>query len=98
MWPLPCLDESCEMTLPRLARPALIEIPSFARSPVAPVFFSLSLPARSTKCSLLSVVTTFSELMELSDGTDTCLSLLGVIGVIGPESDFFCTRFKLKTA
>lgn len=36
----------------QLTKPQLIEIPSFARSPVAPVRFSRSEPARSTKWNL----------------------------------------------
>ena len=37
----------------QLTRPELIEIPSLARSPVAPVLFNLSDPARSTKCNFV---------------------------------------------
>lgn len=40
------------MTLPRACKPELMAMPSFARSPVAAVFFRRSLPARSTKCHL----------------------------------------------
>ena len=41
-------DSSAQMTLPSASRPWLIDIPSFMRSPTAPVRFSRSLPARST--------------------------------------------------
>jgi len=46
-----CLDllTSELITFPRVWRPLLIEIPSLAVLPVAPVFFILSLPAKSTK-------------------------------------------------
>ena len=37
-------------------RPQLIEMPSLALSPVAPVRLSLSEPARSTKCNLADSV------------------------------------------
>ena len=37
------------MTFPKAKRPQLMEIPSLARSPVAPVRLSLSDPAKSTK-------------------------------------------------
>eukprot|EP00123_Amoebidium_parasiticum_P014693 comp22602_c0_seq1/m.34666 comp22602_c0_seq1/g.34666 ORF comp22602_c0_seq1/g.34666 comp22602_c0_seq1/m.34666 type:complete len:333 (+) comp22602_c0_seq1:1550-2548(+) len=49
-WP-PLLASSPRalMTLPRASSPELIAMPSLARSPVAPVFLSLSDPARSTK-------------------------------------------------
>lgn len=48
---------NAEMTLPSACRPALMLIPSLARSPIADVRFSLSLPARSTKWNLLVRVT-----------------------------------------
>lgn len=83
------------MTLPRLAKPALIEIPSLARSPEACVFFSRSLPAKSTKCSLLSIVTKFSPEPDIaSSGTDRRFSFV----VVGADEFFFWTRFRLKTA
>jgi hypothetical protein len=83
------------MTFPKLARPALIEIPSLALSPEACVFFSLSLPAKSTKCNLLSIVTKLSPEPDIaSRGTDRRFSRV----VVGADEVFFCTRFKLKTA
>jgi hypothetical protein len=39
------VSPSAEMTFPSANKPQLIEMPSFARSPVAPVRFSLSDPA-----------------------------------------------------
>ena len=45
----------------KLTNPWFIDIPSFARSPVAPVRFSLSEPARSTKLNFaLSVSNSYS--------------------------------------
>ena len=74
------------MTLPKLANPALIEMPSLALSPEACVFFSLSLPARSTKCSLLSIVTKFSPEPDIaSRGTDRRFSRV----VAGADELFF---------
>ena len=84
------------MTLPSAAKPALIEIPSLARSPEAPVFFSRSLPAKSTKCSLLSTVTV-SPALNVSTGIDMRFSFIG-LGVAWVDADLRCTRFKLKTA
>ena len=74
-----------------------MDIPSRARSPCAPVFFNLSLPARSTKCNLLSTVTQLSleEPDIISIGTDRRFSRVEV-GAAG--DDFFWTRFRLKTA
>lgn len=46
-----------------LTKPQLIEIPSLARSPVAPVLFSLSEPARSTKWNL-AVSVSYSSISE----------------------------------
>lgn len=40
------------ITKPRLSKPLLILIPSFKSCPVAPVFFILSDPAKSTKWNL----------------------------------------------
>jgi len=40
------------MTFPNANKPQLIDIPSLALSPVAPVRFNLSEPARSTKWNL----------------------------------------------
>ena len=82
------------MTFPRLASPPLIEIPSFALSPEAPVFFNLSLPARSTKCSLLSTVMNDSLLLMPSAGIDMRFSLVEVVAAC----DLRWIRFKLKTA
>lgn len=104
-WDPACREDSWEITLPKLANPALIEIPSFALSPWACVFyasqilwcvdnpvestFKRSLPARSTKCILLSTV--MKPSWFISTGID--------IRFIALSSLFFlCTRFKLKTA
>ena len=40
------------ITFPKAKRPQLMEMPSLALSPVAPVLLSLSDPARSTKWNL----------------------------------------------
>lgn len=44
-----------EITFPRVTRDLLIFPPSFNLTPVAPVASALSLPARSTRCILLTV-------------------------------------------
>ena len=82
------------MTFPRLAKPPLIEIPSFARSPDAPVFFSRSLPARSTKCSLLSTVIQLSAPLIASSGTENRFSCASADCPLLRR----CTRLILKTA
>lgn len=51
------LSPRADITFPRASKPQLMEIPSLARSPVAPVRFSLSEPARSTKWNLALNVT-----------------------------------------
>lgn len=56
-----------------LTKPQLIEIPSLARSPVAPVRLSLSEPARSTKLNL-AVSISYSYLLMLSDEGFSSLS------------------------
>ena len=45
-------SQSALITLPSARRPLLIWMPSFSRSPLAPVRFARSDPARSTKCIL----------------------------------------------
>uniref|UniRef100_A0A6B0V0B1 Putative secreted protein n=1 Tax=Ixodes ricinus TaxID=34613 RepID=A0A6B0V0B1_IXORI len=49
---LPEASPSAEITFPRARSPQLMEMPSLARSPVAPVRLSRSDPARSTKWNL----------------------------------------------
>lgn len=48
--------------------PQLMEIPSLARSPVAPVRFNRSEPAKSTKCNLAIRVSNSSD--GFSDSSD----------------------------
>lgn len=77
-------EANCEMTLLRLARPVLMVMPSLILSPLKPVLFRRSLPARSTKFSLLSMVIRFS--------LDSCSE--------APPDEVLrrCTRFKLNIA
>ena len=43
--------QKCCVDSPSVKRPLLIDTPSFRHSPVASVFPTFSLPARSTKCN-----------------------------------------------
>ena len=63
-----------------LTRPQLMEMPSLALSPVAPVRFSLSDPAKSTKWNLADNVSNSDRL--LSDG------LFSVFSITSPFSPF----------
>ena len=54
------------ITLPKAKRPQLMEMPSFARSPVAPVRLSRSEPAKSTKWNLAVSVSMSPTLVEPS--------------------------------
>ena len=58
----------------QLTSPELMDIPSLARSPVAPVLFSLSDPARSTKCNFVCK-TSYSgaDPSSLSDTYNICI-------------------------
>ncbi len=46
------MSASADITLPNSNKPKLILIPYFKVTPVAPVFFALSDPAKSTKKNL----------------------------------------------
>ena len=54
------------ITLPKAKRPQLMEMPSFALSPVAPVRLSRSEPAKSTKWNLAVSVSMSPTLVEPS--------------------------------
>ena len=57
--------KKAEKSFSSLTRPQLMEIPSLALSPVAPVLFNLSEPARSTKWNLAESV---SQSVTSADG------------------------------
>lgn len=63
LWSLCCLTNPGART-GRLTSPQLMEMPSLARSPVAPVLFSRSEPAKSTKWNL-AVSVSYSSISEL---------------------------------
>ena len=51
--------DKAEITFPSSSKPRLILMPSFRIAPVAPVFFALSEPARSTKKNLAVIVPSY---------------------------------------
>ena len=51
--------DRAEITFPSSNKPRLIFIPSFKTAPVAPVFFALSEPARSTKKNFAVIVPSY---------------------------------------
>lgn len=55
-WPLFPSSHNAEITFPKAKRPLLILTPSLNRSPVAPVFFARSLPAKSTKWNFAHIM------------------------------------------
>lgn len=56
----------------QLTRPQLMEMPSLARSPVAPVLFSLSEPARSTKWNFAVKVSNSACVESVSLPSSNC--------------------------
>ena len=62
------------MKLPKAKRPQLMEMPSFARSPVAPVLLSLSEPAKSTKWNLAVRVSMSPLFFEFSSSVALVVS------------------------
>mmetsp|Transcript_12588 Transcript_12588/g.29794 ORF Transcript_12588/g.29794 Transcript_12588/m.29794 type:complete len:331 (-) Transcript_12588:950-1942(-) len=85
---------SAETTCPSTNNPLLIDIPSLARPPFACVFFSRSLPARSTRVSFDS---NFREMPSSLSGCEWLLLLLSLLLVVLSSEATTTTPLILRT-